>query len=74
MMAAVRSPATCWSAVMSLRGTKWTPVSSGSKSRRYFSWPVMESAPKVRPWNEFSSEMNSILSGLDFAAVGRAPF
>ena len=46
---AVRSVKACSSAARSLGGTNRTPGSSGSKSWRYFSWPVMESAPRVRP-------------------------
>src|ERR1035441_7673793 len=41
----------------SLRGTKRTPSSMGSKPWRYFAWPVSASAPMVRPWKEFSSAM-----------------
>ena len=36
---------------------------SGSKSLRYLGWPVIESAPSVRPWKEFSSETISYFSG-----------
>ena len=34
---------------------KRTPGSSGSKGVRFAGWPVIESAPTVRPWNEPSS-------------------
>ena len=62
-MPAVRSLNAASSAAMSLAGTKRTPGTSGSKSRRYFSCPVMESAPMVRPWNELSSAITSNFSG-----------
>ena len=32
-----------------------TPGSSGSNAARFAGWPVTESAPHVRPWNEPSS-------------------
>ena len=41
----------------------FTPGSSGSKSARYLGWPVIDSAPMVRPWKLFSNEMISYLSG-----------
>src|SRR6266536_1216609 len=39
----------------SLNFTNTTPGTRGAKGARYFSCPVVAKAPKVRPWNEFSS-------------------
>ena len=61
---AVRGPMASSSAAASFGGTNFTPASSGSKSLRYFAWPVTEIAPMVRPWKELSSETISYFSGL----------
>ena len=41
----------------SLKGTKTKPGSRGSKPCQNLDWPVAESAPRVRPWKEFSMQM-----------------
>ena len=38
-----------------------TPGTSGSNAARFAGWPVTESAPSVRPWNEFSSATIPVL-------------
>ena len=63
-MPAVRSLNAASSAAISLAGTKRAPGTSGSKSCRYLGWPVIESAPMLRPWKEFSSAMISYFSGM----------
>ena len=40
-----------------------TPGSSGSNAARFAGWPVTESAPNVRPWNEPSSATTPGLPG-----------
>ena len=37
-----------------------TPGTSGSNGARFAGWPVIESAPIVRPWNEPSSATSSV--------------
>ena len=68
-MPAVRSLTAASSAATSLAGTKRTPGSSGSKSSRYLACPVIDSAPRVRPWKELSSETISYFSRIDLVAV-----
>ena len=54
-MHAVSSSTTAASDAESLSFAKRTPGTSGSKAARFAGCPVTESAPSVRPWNEFSS-------------------
>ncbi len=43
------------------RARSVTPGTSGSNAARFAGWPVTESAPSVRPWNEPSSATTPLL-------------
>ncbi len=45
------------------RVAKRTPGRSGANGSRFAGWPVTESAPSVRPWNEPSSATKPVLAG-----------
>ena len=63
-IAAVSGP----TAAASVSGVaKVTPGKSGSNGVRFAGWPVIVSAPIVRPWNEPSSATSPVLP-VDFLA------
>ena len=54
------------------------PGTSGSNAARFAGWPVTESAPNVRPWNEPSSATISVRpvalrAHLSAASIDSAP-
>jgi len=57
MIAAVAGP-TCCASVSGVANT--APGTSGSNAARFAGWPVTESAPNVRPWNDPSSATISL--------------
>ena len=48
-------PTAASSEATSFSSAKATPGRSGSNAARFAGWPVADSAPSVRPWNEPSS-------------------
>ena len=62
-MHAVSSSTAAASDAESFSLAKRTPGTSGSNAARFAGWPVTESAPSVRPWNEFSSATMPVLAG-----------
>ena len=55
------SAPTCSASVSGV--AKRAPGTSGSNAARFAGWPVTESAPSVRPWNEPSSATTSVAAG-----------